>query len=271
LIDKKVIDFERPQTWLSLVEKSLSNPDSYVQRLSDAEIDHSHSDCSGLDDVISYGELQSIIQTISENLNNYRLRLYHGCRLDDGDNPKLSGLKISSTKGIEQALIKIAQNDVVLKDYLERIKLETEDKFTKEQAECRNGQIWFCIRFKEIIEEGGVYCVFGSEYRLLILNSIGKRLKERLLYYGRPAIIILNLPIEPFLCNFRENTARYLFSLWVHHRLKLDDINFPTGFACWIKEDVPAEFIHEIIAPEKVYDQYNDDSRWYSWSEMKLT
>lgn len=267
-MDKKVIDFEKPQSWLELVEESLSNPAEYFDRLCKSKIEYSCWDCSGLDHVFSDAELSIVINKISDNLSGYSLRLYHGCRLYDGEDPMRSGLKTSSTQGIEAALLEIAKKDVVLKNYLEKIRTEIAAKFTREQAECRNGQIWFCIRYKEMIEEGGVYCVFGSEYRLIILNAIDGNLKERLLYYGTPAILVLNIPVDKYLEYFRNYAAKYLFSLWIHHKLQLDEINFPSGFACYLRQDIPAELIDEIITPEKVYDRYNVDGRWYRWEEM---
>jgi hypothetical protein len=266
----RIIEFENPSTWLELVEKSLQNPQEYFERLSQGDIEYSHWDCSGLDHIIDDAELGIILDTIADNLNGYSLRLYHGCRLHGAEDPRISGLKISSTQGIEQALVEMAQKDAVLKNHLHRIKIEIEDKFTREQAEGRNGQIWFCIRYKEMVEEGGVYCAFGSEYRLMILNSISPNLKARLLYYGTPAIVVLKVPIEPYLVGFRDYAAKYLFSLWIHYRLGIDDINFPSGFACYLQEDIPAEYITDIIKPEKVYDQYNENERWYTWAEMVL-
>jgi hypothetical protein len=267
---QKVIEFEEPTTWLHIAEESLDLPETYVQRLSTAGTMISHWDCSGLNNVISDSELQNILKNISKKLGGYSLRLYHGCRLYNRDDPKVTGLKASSTSGIEQSFIELAQNDEVLVKHLDKIKSEINDKFAQRQAQSRDRQIWFCIRYKEMIEEGGVYCVFGSEYRLLILNSINPKLKDRLLYYGRPAIVSLNVPIIPYLEYFTQEISKYLFDLWIQHKLKLEVTNFPSGFACWINQDIPGGLVNEVLMPDKVYDQYNDDSRWYTWAEMAL-
>lgn len=267
---QKVIEFEKPATWLHIIEESLELPETYVRRLLKAGIAISYWDCSGLDNVISNLELQGILENISQKLDGYSLRLYHGCRLYNGDNPKVTCLKASSTAGIEQSFIELVENDAVLVKHLDRIKSEINDKFTQQQAQSRDSQIWFCIRYKEMIEEGGVYCAFGSEYRLLILNSINRKLKDRLLHYGIPAVLSLNVPIIPYLEFFTQEISKYLFALWIQHKLKLDDTDFPSGFSCWIETDMPGEVVNEIIKPDKVYDQYNSDSRWYTWAEMAL-
>jgi hypothetical protein len=64
--------------------------------------------------------------------------------------------------------------------------------------------------------------------------------------------------------------AKFLFSLWIHNRLALDDVNKPGGFACWIRKEIPAKYVVETTQAERVYDQYNSDRRWYSWDEINL-
>jgi len=194
--------------------------------------------------------------------------LYHGCRLDKDENPIDTGIRVSNTEGIVSSLLDLAENDPVLCNHLEEIREEIQDHFYQEQAKHRNGQIWFCLTKNEMIEEGGVYSAFGSEFRLLILNGINDKLKARLFHYGKPSIVVLNLPMDPYLSKFTDSISRYLFSLWIFHRLDLPEQERPKGFSCYIKTDIPKEHVANIIQPKRVYDQYNKDSRWYTWDEM---
>lgn len=119
-------------------------------------------------------------------------------------------------------------------------------------------------------DEGGVYVAFGSEFRLLILNGIDESLRLRLLHYGRPAIVVVELPIGEYFADYTDNIAKFLFALWIHHRLEFSDLDFPSGFSCYIKSPVLAGNVAGIVQPPRVYDQYNRDSRWYAWDEMDL-
>jgi hypothetical protein len=78
---------------------------------------------------------------------------------------------------------------------------------------------------------------------------------------ARPAIVVVTLSIERLLSDYRDSIAKFFFSLWIHHRLGLIEENRPTGFACWIQESVPAEFVEGIIRPENVCDRYNRDRK----------
>lgn len=264
------IHFDKPETWMSLVEGALDDPQDYLERLQNSEIDYVCWDCSNLEPIFSSNEQRFIFQNIETVLQDQSIRLYHGCRLYE-ENPLKSGLRTSSANGIENALISLAENDPVLQEHIDAIKETIANSFYQEQAGCRNNQIWFCLTQREMIEEGGVYIAFGSEYRLLILNGVDPSLKNRLFHYGKPSIVAVELPIEPFLSKFTDVASKFLFSLWVHHKLKFPDNDAPDGFGCYIETDVPAEHVAEIIHPEKAYDQYNSDSRWYSWDEMYLS
>lgn len=270
-MDKDVIDFANSQTWINLVEDSLDDPEEYLTRLSAGGIECSYWDCSGLTHVFSDDELHAILKSIQGNLDEFKIRLYHGCRLLNSEDPQIQGLKISSTHGIEQALLNLAKEDAVLNAYEDKIRQIIDNKFTREQAKSRNGQIWFGLRYNEIVEQGGVYCAFGSEYRLMILNSVDPSLKERLLCHGVPSIVVVDVPIVPYLERFRADAAKYLLALWIHQKLKLDDRDFPSGFSCWMEVDIPSEFVNAVLKPDKVHDRYNSVSRWYAWDDMVKT
>jgi hypothetical protein len=264
------IKFDEPDTWLPMVQKALGDPDAYERRLRDAGVEQAYWDCSGLDHVLSPGELRAILGRIEHALTGHSLQLYHGCRLHDGYDPRATGMKPSSCAGIADALLALAAADPVLKDHVDAITATLALKEYREQVRSRDGQIWFCITEKEMIEDGGVYIAFGSEFRLLILNGIDEALGRRLFHYGQPAIVLFNLPFDSYLADFKDVAAKFLFSLWIHHRLGLDDVNKPRGFSCWIKREVPAERIIDIIQAEKVYDHYNTECRWYAWDEIDL-
>jgi hypothetical protein len=206
----------------------------------------------------------------SASLAGHSLQLYHGCRLYDGHDPRKSGMHPSSCAGIADSLLALAAADPVLKDHVEAIKATLARREYREQVTSRDGQIWFCITKKEMLEDGGVYIAFGSEFRLLILNNIDDALAHRLFHYGKPAIVVFDLPFDPFLTKFKDVAAKFLFSLWIHHRLSLDDINKPRGFSCWIKEEVPAQHVVDVIRADRVYDHYNTICRWYAWDEIDL-
>jgi hypothetical protein len=262
------IRFDKPETWFDLVDAALGMPETYFDRLSAADLERAHWDCSGLDAVFDYAELQIILGSIEQAIAGCSIRLYHGCRLNDGEIPSVVGLRASSTDGITASLLELAERDPVLRQHVEAINEKVSDVFYRDQARCRNNQIWFCLTEHEMIEEGGVYSAFGSEYRLLILNGIDQTLKYRLFRYGTPAIVAVELPIDPYLLRFKGSIAKFLFSLWIHHRLEFHDTDKPGGFACYIETDVPPEHVREILRPKRVHDQYNRDSRSYSWDEI---
>lgn len=264
------IHFDTPETWMPLIEAALDDPQDYLSRLKNADLEYVCWDCSNLESTFSYEELRFIFRKIEAVLSDCSFRLYHGCRLYN-DSPLQNGLTVSSTDGIESALLDLAKNDPILNQHSDAIKENIENSLYQEQARCRNHQIWFCLTQKEMIEEGGVYIAFGSEYRLLILNGIDPSIKNRLLHYGKPSIVAVDLPVESFLIKYKDVASKFLFSLWAHHNLNLPDIDEPGGFSCHLEIDVPAEYVSEIIHPKKVYDQYNSDSRWYSWDEMYLS
>lgn len=266
----KVIVFEQPETWLKLVNDALGDFGSYLTRLKASDLEYSFWDCSGLDDIFQDNELADIFTNIEDALSGYSLQVYHGCRFNSDQNPKVVGLKASSTQGIQTSLLELASKDEVLKEYLSAIREAIDDYFIVQQAKNRDNQVWFCLNRREIINDGGVYCVFGSEYRLLILNNIDELLAQRLLRYGMPAIVVIHLPLDDHLANFRDYTAKYLFALWIHYHMGFSDIDFPGSFSCWIKRDVEPQLIHDVERPERVYDHYNTDSRWYTWEEMYL-
>lgn len=265
-----VIDFEKPKTWLELVEAALQSPFEYHQRLAHGNLNYAHSDCSGLSKVFSESELRSILRRIEQLLPGYAVRLYHGCRFNHAENPRNFGLKASSTSGIVATLLDLAERDPILSEHIADIKTTVTKGFFREQSRCRTGQIHFCLTYHEMIEDGGVYIAFGSEYRLVILNDISNRLKFRLFYYGIPAVIAVELPIEDFLMRYKDNVAKFLFSLWIHHCLEFDNDDKPIGFACHLDVDIPPEHVKNVIHPSKVHDQFNRDGRWYLWDEIHL-
>lgn len=264
------IRFDEPHTWLPLVESALVDPATLLERLKTAEVEVAYWDCSGLDHVFSSSELQSLLTRIEARLSGNSVRLYHGCRLDDGCDPRIGGMSPSSCAGIAEALLKLAANDPVLKNHVNAITESLASPEFEEQVISRDAQIWFCLTKQEMIEDGGVYVAFGSEFRLLILNSIDESLARRLFNYGTPAIVVVELEIDSYLVEFKRRIAQFLLSLWIHHRLVLDDENAPRGFACWIHEGVPATAVVDVMQTDQVYDHYNTDCRWYSWSEIDL-
>lgn len=263
-----VIAFDDPATWLASVEDALVDPDAYNARLREAGIECAYGDCSGLDNVFSRTELAQILGEIEARLARLSIRLYHGCRLQEGVDPQRTGLQPSSTDGIVKALLDLAARDPVLMPHRDAIAAIVADPFYQEQIGCREGQIWFCQTMREMTDEGGVYIAFGSEFRLLILNRVDESLKMRLLHYGRPAIVVVDLPIRDYFADYTDNIAKFLFARWKHHRLELSDAELPSGFSCYIKSPVPAEHVAGIIRADRVYDQYNSDSRWYAWHEI---
>jgi hypothetical protein len=265
-----VIHFDKPDTWVDIVKSALPDEQGYLHRLRAAGIECVYGDCSGLDHVFSNVELENILSRIEVKLFGHAVRLYHGCRLNEGEDPTVLGLHPSCTNGIVASLLDMAGDDPVLCNYVDAIRSKVASQSYQEQARYRTGQIWFCLTEKEMIEEGGVYTAFGSEYRLLILNSIDESLNKRLFFYGIPAVVVVDLPINSHLHYFISNIAKFLFSLWMHHKLGFSDYEAPAGFACYIKNNVPAEYIAEIMRPRKVFDQYNTDSRWYTWDEMYI-
>jgi len=264
------IQFDKRDTWNDLVEYALENPNKYLERMKKAGLEYAFWDCSGLDHIFSDQELNRILSRIEHGLGGKTIQLYHGCRLSEDETPAETGIKISNTEGIVNSLIDLAENDPVLSNHVESIKEIIQDPFYQRQFKHRNGQIWFCLTESEMIHQGGVYPAFGSEFRLLILNGIDDQLKHRLFYYGKPSIVVMDLPIEPYLSVFKDSICKFIFSLWTHHCLVLPEQEMPTGFSCYIKTDIPPEYIIEIVHPKGVFDQYNKNSRWYKWNEMVL-
>ena len=264
------ICFDKTPSWLPLVDDALQESDAIAARLTKAGVNQAYWDCSGLDHVFSRSELKAILARIEAKLAGRSIRLYHGCRLPDGYDPRESGMQPSSCAGIADALLELAAADPVLKDHVEAIKSRLAMREYQEQVRSRDGQIWFCLTEREMIEDGGVYVAFGSEFRLLVLNNIDERLSRRLFYYGKPAIVVFDLPVDGFLDGFKDVAAKFLFSLWIHDRLAVDDVNKPRGFSCWIKKAVPREHVVDVLQVERVYDHYNTECRWYRWGEINL-
>ncbi|HZV71403.1 MAG TPA: hypothetical protein VFG10_17730 [Saprospiraceae bacterium] len=264
----RVICFDLPDTWLDLVDSALISPIEYLNRLKAGNLEYSCWDCSGLEDVFDDSELDSILAKIEKAVKGNCLGLYHGCRLEVNDNPSKTGLNPSSIKGITSSLFKLAKNDIVLRDYLKEIEEALLSEEFQLQADLRDGQIWFCLTFSEVIQKGRVYVAFGSEYRLNILNAVKEDLKFRLFNYSHPSILSFDIPIDEYLYKYNDRIAKFLFSLWIHYHLKFDDSDKPEGFACYLTQTIPAHCIKEIIKPERVYDRFNNERRWYTYEEM---
>jgi hypothetical protein len=173
-------------------------------------------------------------------------------------------------EGAWGALLDLASRDPVLTRHRDAIAAIVEDPSYQEQIGCREGQIWFCQTMREMTHEGGVYVAFGSEFRLLILNGVDPSVKTRLLHYGQPAIVVVDLPIDACFEGFAENIAKLLFALWTYCRLGLSEAELPSGFSSYIKSPVPAEHVAGIVQADRVYDQYNHERRWYTWEEIDL-
>jgi hypothetical protein len=122
-----VIQFDNPDTWRSLVEDALLHGDDYAVRLKVAGIEQAYGDCSGLGAVFARPELTAIVARIALPLPGRALRLYHGCRLEEGADPRRTGLQPSSMAGIVRALLDLAARDPVLRSHRDAIVATVED------------------------------------------------------------------------------------------------------------------------------------------------
>jgi len=245
-----VICFDDIRMCAKFVEDFIDEDNKYLSRIKESGVDHVCGDCSSLKGVFDRKELEGILLKIQENLSEYSLRLYHGCRLDESYNLEENGIKQSSTKELEQRLLELAKNDNALNSRIDEIKASIDSDFIREQSEIRDGQIWFYSTKREMLDVGIVYISYGSEYWQSILDNIDEELKENLRLHGKPSLITVELPIVLYLSKYIKDIAKTLFDTWIYYKLRLSSI--PDGVISYVEDRaIPYEYIKKIEHPTK--------------------
>jgi len=254
-----ILHFDNPQSWFDLIDNIITKEDKDILKIS-----ANKKILEEITDVFPYSEITRISNLLESH--NLSVCVYHGCRSSNPEISKSRGLETSCVRGIEKSLLNLARKDITLKKHYSEIKKAIRDnKKIKMQSRYRDGQIWFGASEKEIIEKGGVYLVFGSEYRLLILNSINEELKYALLSYGTPAIIALNVPINQLEGDLF--VYKFIITNWAKIFLNYNGIvnNLaPQPPSLYTENRVSSNCFSHVTYPDRACDNYNSPAKWYN-------
>jgi len=203
MAEPPTIEFDRPETWLEIVEAALENPRTVEKRLRAAKLECAYWDCSGLEPVFDSSELDQILASMKQKIRSLSIRLYHGCRISDGNDPQRDGLNASSIQGIEASLLNLAGQDAVLKDHVQAIRvLGAEVDLGHLPVEGRLGER-LVFRLKEIFSARFVLCAEAlprSRFTILcVVVAVGPAVKAVFFLHLGPLGCAENLP-EPVAC-----------------------------------------------------------------------
>ncbi len=170
-------------------------------------------ECFLREKILGDGEVDEVINLIKKS--GLFVRLYHGCRIENFESYQLHGLKIFSAESVNKDLIKFAANED------EKKSIENAIKNLASSFVPYNKGVCFSRNLRESLKYGGIYIVYGSEYRLRALNEINSNLRERLFRFGVPSILVFDIPLKLI---DQQPVFNYLIELWSKKHLKINKL-----------------------------------------------
>lgn len=205
--------------------------------------------------IFQNNEISEIIKIIKEKLF---VRLYHGCRIENFDSYKTEGLKTFSA---ESANANIAH-------YLKMKGFEKELIQKSIDGVYNNNGCYFSTSLGNVIKFGGVYIVFGSEYRLRVLNAVNSSLRESLFEFGVPSILVFDIALKLI---DSDQVFEYLIELWSKKHLKINGLRtfselklinefwgYPAKGEVKITSSIDFCYFNKVIIPQRKLIKVND-------------
>lgn len=185
------------------------------------------------DGIFSKSQLDKIISILG---NNFLIRVYHGCRVEDANSYKINGL-ISSSK----------------------------EQYFNDEDECS-----FSSSICDMLKNGGVYVAFGSEFQLKEKNKISKNANKILFDKSIPSILVFDIP---FNCFSRYSVCyQNLINLWCKKTLGISEYEYDSfDGEIRIKNKASFEYFKFSLHPKKicVRNDFNGiQNKIYSWDEI---
>lgn len=241
-LEQNCIDLSDSEDWFNKIDNLINIP------LEECKIHEERDQEEGFYFIDNKEILSAIESTIS-------VRLYHGCRIENFDLYKKDGLKRSEEDFNKFSFPKNIRKQIIGEE-LEQAKIKL-GLFPK----ANSGRVYFCPTLESTIKMGGIYVIYGSEYRYRILTQLKNKIdKEDIFKSGVPSILVFDIPLNVINNDYLLNN---LFRFYYKKKLSQNELIDKKTLEDFLKNlqegqitsqsDIDFCYFRKIIFPKEVY------------------
>lgn len=202
-------------------------------------------DCDWLDLVLkpeASDDIETIIQSLGDELDRVLLRTYHGCRLDDAGVFHREGLLVNDPTKLENEVRRIVAEE----EALAWMRPSLEDRIAAYDFRERDtGKLYLCLDDRPQLDHIGHYALYGSEWISAFLPASGRHVMRS---RGVPTIVECDIPLSWTTPRTRDALARAFLQEWTRQT-----VNSPN----WLPARDFSIILHHRVPPEHIVGHYH--------------
>lgn len=194
-------------------------------------------------------DIEDVAVRLGNALEPASVAAYHGCRTVDAGDYHRHGIIRNDPDRLADSVRQLVQEA----DAFAAFRPGLEDRIARFDAKDRDtGLVYAVIDDRALVELGGQYLIYGSEWVLCVLGDARDQLRQ----HGVPTIITVRLPLSATTEDDRRELASALLQEWA--RIK---VNRPTwvprkDFSFILSADVPASWVVGHRHPTRIPDAF---------------
>lgn len=253
---KTTIDWKKPGSWVPTLSRWLrpSLNDRGIrdlQRMGKQDIcwdDHAWLDITQR---VLQSDVGYVAETLSDALSFATVRTYHGCRAEDVGSYLRAGIVRNDPRVLADEVRRLVREDdglAFLRPCIEQLLQEFDS------TERDTGKLYVVLDDRELVDGGGHYLLYGSEWMQCIL---GWGAHDTLRRRGYPTIFTVDLPLSMTHSHDREQLASVLLQEWTRIKANKPDWVPELDFTFFLRDDIPSALIVSHRHPSEVRDPFH--------------